>query len=189
MNYVDPTGEVIQIDKDASPKFKKKYNETIAFMKERKTYYNLEKLQKSKIVYTIKESTTSNTCFDSSSKTIFWGPNHGFKNVKTGIAFSPATVLAHEASHAARYDLLLNQGREEEFLEDNKYGTDKQFDTKEERRAIQTDEQIAAQRHGEITENQVTRNDHRAIVFGFYEDMSPKDISETISKNNKEKNK
>lgn len=72
--------------------------------------------------------------------------------------------MAHEAGHANEYREAIEKGTLNDFNE-SVDTFDEQYDNKEERRVITTTEQYAAKKHGEISENQVTRtNHHESIV-------------------------
>jgi RHS repeat-associated protein len=86
--------------------------------------------------------------------TLFWNPNLG-NATDEGIVMSPATILDHEADHAI--DAKTNPSQNEA---NSQYGTDNQYDSKEERRVITGSEQKTARANGEIKQGQVTRKNH-----------------------------
>jgi hypothetical protein len=75
---------------------------------------------------------------------VFWNPRWASKTSE-GYVYSPATILEHEMDHALSYltDPVAHAARA-------KKGTDKQYETKEERRVITGSEAKTAQANGEF---------------------------------------
>ena len=86
---------------------------------------------------------------------IYWNPNI-FIESSNGIFIFPATILAHEGAHALQH---------EEYGDDKYiklYKTkDAQYNRKNEKEVITTTEQEIAKKHGDINNNDITREDHK----------------------------
>lgn len=161
VNMLDPHGEKIFFAKGTSEEFKRKFAEAIRFMNIKGTSYNLARLEQSDDVYYIAEVTDNGNRFSRKDNTIYWNPDLAFLSTNN-VMISSVTVLAHEASHAAKYDSVRHN---QEALAAYNASRDKKdknnpYLTKEEERVITTTEQYAAHKHGEIPEWIVTRKDH-----------------------------
>ena len=138
----------------------------------RGTSGDIAKLQASSMTYYIgmqNEAGKTNK-FDVKEQTIYWNPNKAYQT-KTGIWLSPATILAHEAGHAAQFD-----ADPEQFIIDSFVKGNEQYGSEEERRNITTTEQDAARKHKEITENMVTRTNHRIFDMRDVSNLTPYEI-------------
>lgn len=184
IKFVDPNGEKIYFAPGVSQEFMDKFALTIQYMNEKGTAGNLAKLNQSENIYYIDEVKPNKTSsFDPKSQTINWDPNHLIQTDEQ-ILMSPATVLAHEADHAQKYDEIIRRNDPVAtalYNDSVKSESDKQYDKKEERRVIEGTEQIAAKKHGEIRYDQKTRTNH----FGKQRNenisnMSPEEISRYI---------
>ena len=163
VNYVDPNGKKIYYAKDVSEKFKQQFAETIRFMNEKGTAGDLAKLEASSRIYYIDYTEdASDNKFSPTDNTIYWCPDMIVETAEH-IYISPATILAHEASHGERYDRAIQSEDIAEKIKlsaDKTPNSDEQYSTLEERRVITGPEQVAARKHGEIRPDQVTRKDH-----------------------------
>ncbi|MBQ2543511.1 MAG: hypothetical protein II556_01005 [Bacteroidales bacterium] len=164
VGVLDTDGQKLYFKKGTSDEFKKQFADAVKIMNEKGTSYNLAKLEKSEQVYYIKEAGYSGNQFNWETKTIEWDPYKVSDNDETGILRSPLTSLAHESSHANAYNDALESGSLESFF-NTVYTYDSQYDNKEERRVITTDEQTAAIRHGEIVKGEKTRSDHKGNTY------------------------
>ena len=93
----------------------------------------------------------------SDAPVIVWSPTNGLL-VSNGVVLSPATNLDHEADHQ-----LQRIRHPEQYKQDIKKGSDKQYDTKEERRVITGREQKVARALEETKKGQVTRKNHMGL--------------------------
>lgn len=88
---------------------------------------------------------------------VFWNPFEALKTVSNKgneITLSAATILEHEMDHAVR-----NIKKPDQVRVDNQEGSDPQYDTKEESRAITGSEMKTGNLNGEIPKGEY-RNDH-----------------------------
>ena len=102
---------------------------------------------------------------------------------------SPATSLDHEASHAVLFDNYstgkMSEQEKKEYISRRQKNSDSQYDTKEERFIITNREQKTARKHGEISDMQVTRADHKIKqVTGSVSEKNPDEIEKIIWTNN-----
>ena len=159
VGVMDNDGAKLYFAKGSSESFKKSFADAVKIMNEKGTSYNLAKLEDSSLNFYIQESNLINSFRvdkDKGTLTILWNPSRLLEDKETGHLISPLTLLAHEASHANGYREAAENNDVKSF--EDYYNTKvANYDNLEERRVITTDEQIAARRHGEITENQVTR--------------------------------
>ena len=190
VNFVDPDGERLYFAKDVSDKFKKQFAETIKFMNSKGTSGDIARLHSSETVYYIGEASRGKehwNHFNLHTRTILWDPNTIYESPEN-MFVSPATTLAHEVSHALRYDTAMNSDdpdvkanyiRALQSDSANKYGS------QEEEIVITTTEQSAARKHGEIRKDQVTRKGHTSgKLISIGSDMSPEDLSKSIFEHN-----
>ena len=99
-----------------------------------------------------------------------------------------ATILAHEAGHAIRYDTVSKSNNLQDIIQYKtglKDKSDKQYDTIEEKIVITTTERHAAIKHGEILPNQPARKSHDVGTFFSTQGMSVQEISSKLILNNK----
>lgn len=98
---------------------------------------------------------------------------------ENGVLVSPITALAHELGHAAAYD------KDKKSYLERKSTFDNEYDNKEERRVIEKTEQYAAQAHGELMQNQITRENHRGNMYkSFNKSWSIEDIIHYVYSHN-----
>ena len=191
VNLVDPDGRKIYFADGVSDVFKQKFSATIQFMNSKGTAGDLASLHDSDVVYYIAEIKQedlrpgeNNSEFDHRENTIYWDYTH-FALTDSDILLSPATVLAHEAAHAVRYDKAVKNGTKDQWIATAKDGTDSQYDSIEERAVITTTEQEVALKHGEIEHGQVTRTNHKGKRYKVtVADANPADISKVAYEHN-----
>ena len=184
VNFVDLDGRKLYFASGVSDVFKQKFAATIQFMNSKGTAGDLVSLHDSDVVYYIAEIKQkdlrpgeNNSKFDYRENTIYWDYTH-FAQTDSNILLSPATVLAHEAAHAVRYDKAVKNGTEDQWIATAKDGTDSQYRSIEERAVITTTEQEVALKHGEIEHGQVTRTNHEGKKYNVtVADANPADIS------------
>ena len=163
VNCIDPDGRKVVFAKGVSSEFQQRFGELVQYMKKCGTSGDLARLQKSSYTYEISEAASvKDNVFtsDNGKMTISINLNEGIIT-NLGIALSPATCAAHEFGHASYYDKVITEGAPLLSSTNNPKNKDSQYDSKEEKRNIETTEQIAAQKHGEITSEQTTRRDHK----------------------------
>ncbi|OYQ50041.1 hypothetical protein CHU92_00155, partial [Flavobacterium cyanobacteriorum] len=107
--------------------------------------------------------------FGDSFNVVYWNPNLGLETT-SGYILSPATVLEHEAGHAL--GSLMNTS------ENRNYGSDAQYDSKEEKRVISGPEQQTARANGEIPMFSRSRSDHKGLPV-----VTDSPISNKVNKN------
>ena len=180
VNCVDPDGKKVRFAKGSTDIFKKRFADAVQFMNAKNTSYNLFLLEQSELVFTLSESSGMNS-FDYRTRTINWNPTRLSKNDETGIIRSPVTSLAHEIGHAKRYNEAYENNDIEAYQKRSIRGSDSQYSTLEERVVITTTEQVAARRHGEIIDNEVTRYNHQGTQVIFRDiDLKDKTMLEII---------
>ncbi len=156
VGMVDDDGQKLYFAQGSSEEFKKNFADAVKIMNAKGTSYNLAAIEASSVTFLIQESTENN--YNPISKVISWNPSRVLESDK-GLLISPLTLLAHEASHASAHaDAILNNS-EDSFLQSTKT-PDEKYDNVEEKRVVTGDEQVAAKKHGEITNNQITRTEH-----------------------------
>ena len=168
MNFVDPDGNKLYFAAGVSEAFKQKFAAVVQFMNEKGTAGDLATLEASDFTYFIAEAKIEEgwNRFSKKSSTIYWDPDHIAESDEK-IWISPATILAHESAHAVEYDQAKHTNTIKE-LTSNK--------SKIEDKIITTTEQIAAQKHGEIDSDQVTRTKHSGQSVKI--DISQKSVKE-----------
>ena len=172
IKFMDLDGRKLFFASGVSESFKQKFSATVQYMNDRGSSGDLATLEASDQVYYIGETNSegkTNT-FSTDEQTIYWDPNTAYQTDE-GIWLSPATVLAHEAGHAKKYN-----ENPSKFLAD--ITTDKQYDNKEDRRNITTTEQRAAKKHKEIKEDGVTRKNHKVVNSRDVSDKNPYEIED-----------
>jgi len=190
VNFVDPDGRKLYFAKGVSDKFKRQFAATVKFMNSKGTAGDLAKLHSSETIYYIGEINKGQkhwNHFNPNNQTILWDPNTLFVS-NDGIYVSPATTLAHEAAHAARYDEVLNSAdpnAKTEYEKSSQSKSNDAYGSDEEERVITTVEQYAARKHGEIRNDQVTRTNHyEGHLISLPNEISPSDLSKMIFEHN-----
>lgn len=170
---MDPDGRKVYFAPGSSNEFKQRFKETVQFMNEKGSSFNLAKLEESSTVYYIREGEKNGFSFykeRNNENVITWNPYRAIMT-DNDVLLSPITALAHELGHAAAYDKDKKSYLERKSEFDNEYGN------KEERRVIEKTEQYAARVHGELMQNQITRENHSGILYkSFNKSWSVEDI-------------
>ena len=159
VKLMDPDGRKIVFAKGTSKEFKKQFAAAIKNLNEHHLGGIASALEKSKITYTIAETTDRNNSFNSLTQTISWNPTMGLE-VDEGAILSPTTALNHEFAHALTYDAAVKKGKLNEWYADCAEGSDPDYGSKNEKWVITRTEQKTAKALGEISEGQVTRKNH-----------------------------
>lgn len=155
MNF-DPNGEFlvpIGTEKEVA-----QYKAAIAYLKNAPGMaYIINKLEKSETTYVVKFNNDNDDSYNRTIKTVTWDPTSALAATDslgnmTGETQSPALGLGHELTHA--------KGDDSGTMETNAKGSDAQYQTKEERRAIDPIETNAAKKLGEGT-----RDNHYGRVY------------------------
>ena len=188
VSFLDLDGRKLYFAPGVSESFKQKFAETIQYMNLCGTAGDIAKLQSSNNIYYIDEATSiEGTQFDPNTGTISWDPNH-LVETTDGKLLSPATVLAHEADHAQKYDSTIQSNDNEvkqQYNESVKSHSDEQYSKGEERRVITGTEQEAARKHGDINKQQTTRTNSNGKQANVnIANMKPKEISRYIYETN-----
>ena len=176
VKFVDPQGDTIKFASGVSDSFKQQYFQTVQFMKQNGTSGNIELLEKSTKVYYLTESVSINAHFDPNTKEISWNPNY-ISQSDLGIMSSPATILSHEVDHAQLFDSNFDEFKR------NANSPDSQFGNKEDRRAIQNEQQTA-RKQLELFGNQMTRDQHSKAKAIHVGNASPQRINQIVQENN-----
>ena len=167
----DPDGRKIVFAKGTSKEFKKQFAAAIKNLNEHHLGGIASALEKSKITYTIAETTDRNNSFNS----ISWNPTMGLE-VDEGAILSPTTALNHEFAHALTYDAAVKKGKLNEWYADCAEGSDPDYGSKNEKWVITRTEQKTAKALGEISEGQVTRKKHNGTPVTTENSTSNKKI-------------
>ena len=190
VKYLDPDGEKLYFASNVSEKFKQQFAATVQFMNSKGTAGDLAKLDASEVAYYIGETKIGNkqwNSFNSTTKTILWDPNTIFES-EENIRVSPATMLAHEAAHAAKYDEVLNSGDSvliSEYKKSRLVDKSNAYGSEEEEQVVTKTEQSVAKKHGEIRKNQVTRKGHKGGSFiPILNNEEPSELSKIIFEHN-----
>ena len=188
MNFVDPDGNKLYFAAEVSEAFKQKFAAVVQFMNEKGTAGDLATLEASDKVYYINEvALASENNFSPKQMTISWAPD-AIAVTKDHMHLSPATTLAHEAAHAAAYDKVISTDNDDDDRELNQMKTpnsDPQFDTLHERSIVAGPEQIAARKHGEIREDQITRkNKYLRPQLNVPKGYTPEQVSKAVFEHN-----
>lgn len=143
----------------------------------------IARLEKSPRVYYIDSRTKGSSSFVSKTQTIYWNNTSIIES--DGIWRSPATSLDHEVAHAINYDNSLNS-EESKASYNNKLSThDSNYGNLEEKDVIENREQSTARKHGEIRDDQVTRNNHFGKPLqGDVSNKTPDEIGIIIKEHN-----
>ena len=117
---MDPDGRKIRLADNSTPEFKLKFYQNLVYMISKGTAGDLLDIHSSDKVYILAEvQHSSQTRFQINTSTetqiIYWDPNHVVES-SNGLWRSPATTLAHEAGHAARYDEAVKNGTITQWL-------------------------------------------------------------------------
>lgn len=171
----DPDGRKIVFAKGTSEEFKKQFKAAIKNLNDHHLGGIASALEKSKITYTIAETTDQNDGFNSLTRTISWNPTMGLE-VDDGAILSPTTALNHEFAHALTYDAAVKEGKLKEWYADCAEGSDPDYGSKNEKWVITRTEQKTAKALGEISEGQVTRKKHNGTPVTTENSTSNKKI-------------
>ena len=173
IKFMDLDGRKLFFASGVSESFKQKFSATVQYMNDRGSSGDLAALEASDQVYYIGETNSEGKTdtFSTDEQTIYWDPDTAYQTDE-GIWLSPATVLAHEAGHAKKYDQNPAQ-----FIVDI-HTEDKQYKNKEERRNITTTEQQTAKKHKEIKGDGVTRKNHKVVNSRNVSDKNPYEIED-----------
>jgi RHS repeat-associated protein len=159
LKFIDPDGKKVYFAPGVSKEFKAQFAIAVQYLNEKGAAGMLAKLHASDNIYYIAEG-NNDARFRYITNTIIWDPDMGLLTTKN-IVMSPTSVLNHEIDHALQYDTNKEKFMQDIIL-DPKLGN---YDTPEEKRVITGSEQITAKKLGEIKEGEVTRTDHRGILY------------------------
>jgi RHS repeat-associated protein len=160
MKYVDTDGEKIRFAPGVSAEFKKDFKAAINHLNKNGMGGIASALEKSNRTYYIAETKGTDIHFNLRTMTINWNPAIGLETDEN-IVMSPTTVLNHEFAHALIFDMALNKNKIKEYFADKIYGSDTEYDSKNEKWVITRIEQKTAKALGEIKEGEVTRKNHK----------------------------
>jgi RHS repeat-associated protein len=153
--YNDVLGDTIVFG-NSSASFKEKFMQSYLTLHLLGGALPLTELSNSSNTITLLEVTgEAPSYYSPGNNTLNWNPSLGIVTT-SGTALSPATVLVHEASHAA------SNNRDAKAHQKRRKQKDNSYTNKEEKRVIQGDEKVAALALGEIGPGQETRTDHSA---------------------------
>lgn len=155
--FVDPDGRELRFAAGVSSEFKANFALAVQYLNKHGAGGILKKLHDSKNVYYINE-TSGISNFRPSTNTISWDPYKGLVTDEL-ITLSATTILNHEADHALQYDQNPEQQEKDRNTPDKDYGN------KEEKRVIAGSEQDTARKLGEISEDEVTRTNHKGSLL------------------------
>jgi RHS repeat-associated protein len=182
ISYNDPLGDTLDFP-GATSEFIDEFFDAWTYLNDHGVGDNISYLNDSPIHFSVYED---NSEFgDSKSATdyplIYWNPKVGTLT-HDNIVLSPALTLDHEADHQKQ-----RVTHPEQYRNDSKKGSDKQYDTKEERRVITGREQMVAIALGEIKKGQYTRKDHGGFPYPVksstdhtFEKMSKEDEKKAV---------
>ncbi|WP_290535197.1 RHS repeat-associated core domain-containing protein, partial [Alistipes sp.] len=157
IKFVDPNGEKIYFAPGVSQEFMDKFALTIQYMNERGSAGDIAILEKSHNIYWISEGDAH---FNSRTNTISWNPQQILKTDKDIYIF-PATILAHEVRHGRQKE----EKTAVEFQEQSRKSKQNPYENDLEKEVISTTEQDAARKHGDISANQTTRENHQGQLI------------------------
>lgn len=151
VNAIDPDGNELLMDENASVEFKNNVGLAIDYLNAYGAGGEIASLHaKDQIVY-LKETSLS-SYFDPDEMTIYWNPTEAVE-AQTQLSFqnsfqavSPALLLVHESAHANHW---INNPKEAERLGNRCLSPDGKFGNEEERRTILNSEWPAAKKLGE----------------------------------------
>jgi RHS repeat-associated protein len=158
LKFIDPDGKKVYFAPGVSQEFKNQFTTAVQYLNEKGAARMLAKLHASDNIYYIAEGNNESN-FSHKTNTINWDSNLGLLT-NEGIILSPTSVLNHEFDHALQYDVNKDQ-----YIKDLNTMTGNSYDNLEEKRVITGSEQITAKKLGEIKEGEVTRTDHRGILY------------------------
>ena len=162
MNLVDPEGRKIYFSKGVPEWFKERFAATIQYMNEKGTSWIFKKLQDSDNIYYIdyneEKIKEKGGTYNHVSRTIYWSPDL-YARTTNGTILFPATILAHEGAHALQHEKYGDDKYKELYN-----AKDAQYKRENERKVITTTEQYVAKRHGDINNNDRTREDHKGNI-------------------------
>lgn len=173
IKYIDKDGKKIVLAKNVSNRFKNDYELTVKTLQEKGCGDVWNKLNSSDIIYTITEGEDNSNYFDSSNKTISWNARMGLYT-SHDVYLSPATRLNHELDHALQYD---NNPKQYEKDTNTFVGSIDETYSKEEQRVIQGIERQTAEKLGEISSGDITRDNHSGIPFVTDSPISNKELN------------
>ena len=164
---VDPDGRKVEFRKGVPEWVKQRYYATIEYMKETGTYdLVFKELEESEkfivyIDYDVKKTLEKGGTFSiiNNDMIIKWNPNVLLKTDNGTILF-PATILAHEGAHALQY---IKYG--DKKYKEKKKREDPQYKNQLEREVIEDYEWEIARKHGDIREDEVTREGHYVLPY------------------------
>jgi len=143
IKYIDPDGKKIRFAKNATPKFKKQFEQIVNYLKKGKVYSVIDKLEQHPKTIFIKEGKSlGDFYYNSNKKVIVFHPKSGLK-VSAGKVQTPALGVLHEAGHA-----LQDLENPAQLKKDVKTKIPN-YHTKEEKRVIEKIETPAATKLGE----------------------------------------
>ena len=158
IKFIDVNGDSIRPAEGQREQFVSEFKQVTDKLIEIGEGEPFQQLSDSKTVYTLKEtegmSGEEGSRFDPKTNTIYWNPRMGLLNNETLITMSPATVLAHELDHGARFD------KDKVGIRKDQNTFDPDYNNKEEKRVVEGSEQRVARKLGEIKEGEVTRLNH-----------------------------
>ena len=157
VKYIDRDGEKIYFAPGVSQEFKDKFALTIQYMNERGSAGDIATLEKSHNIYWISEGDAH---FNPRTNTISWNPQQILKTDKDIYLF-PATILAHEVRHGRQKE----EKTPVEFQEQSQKNKQNPYENNLEEEVITTTEQHAARKHGDISANQTTRENHQGQLI------------------------
>jgi RHS repeat-associated protein len=183
IKHIDPDGKEVRFANGASSIFKQQFAQAVKYLNAHKASGMLARLHASNTVYYIKEGSIFSK-YNANQRTISWDSKMGIITTEK-VLLSPTTVLNHEIDHALQHDE--NPGK---YVQDVKT-EDAQYGNKEEKRVIEGSEQKTARKLGETQTGQVTRKDHKGVLYETTEPTSTEAKNAIIvtpeRKENKEK--
>ena len=183
LKYADSDGRLVVFAPGTSQEFKNKFATTVRYMNIKGSSGIMKSLNDSKTIYYILETDGNINKFSPKNKTILWNPELA-KITTEGVILSPATLLNHEFDHANQSDKNPDQ------FKNDANEKDKDYDNKEEKRVIEGSEQKTAKKHGEISDDEVTRKDHTMIgVIQVNDPTSTGNHVDVVGTKNDTKNK
>jgi RHS repeat-associated protein len=159
IKFIDVNGDSIQPTDTQRPEFIEEFKQVMKKLKEFGEDGDYQQMESSKTIYKLVEtegtSGEDGSRFDPNTNTLYWNPRVAYFFEETFITISPATVLAHEVSHGARFD------NDKVGIRKDQRTPDAEYSNAEEKRVITGPEQRVAKGLKEIKEGEVTRTDHK----------------------------